>query len=49
VGKYVFMVALLIGFSGSAFARDDGRYTNDPLKYWFDNLTSSKRQVLLVR
>jgi hypothetical protein len=24
-----------------AFARDDGRYANDPLKYWFDNLTSS--------
>ena len=27
MGKYVFMVALLIGFSDSAFARDDRRYT----------------------
>jgi hypothetical protein len=26
--------------SNSAFVRDDGRYVNDPLKYWFDNLTS---------
>jgi hypothetical protein len=33
--------ALLAGRNNSAFARDDGRYANDPLKYWFDNLTSS--------
>ena len=25
----------------SAFARDDGRYANELLKNWFDNLTSS--------
>jgi hypothetical protein len=25
----------------SGFARDDGRYANDPLKSWFDDLTSS--------
>ena len=41
MGKYAIVVALLVGLSNSAFARDDGRYANDPLKYWFDNLTSS--------
>src|SRR6516165_10048139 len=41
MGKYVTMVALLVGLSNSAFARDDGRYANDPLKYWFDNLTNN--------
>ena len=29
------------GKIGSAFARDDGRCANDPLRYWFDNLTNS--------
>jgi hypothetical protein len=33
MGKYVFIVALMVGLSSSAFARDDGRYVNDPLKY----------------
>ena len=41
MGKYAIVVALLVGLSNSAFARDDGRYANDPLKHWFDNLTSS--------
>jgi hypothetical protein len=41
MGKYATVIALLVGLSNSAFARDDGRYANDPLKYWFDNLTSS--------
>ena len=41
MGKYATVVVLLVGLSNSAFARDDGRYANDPLKYWFDNLTSS--------
>ena len=41
IGKCALVVALLVGLSTSAFARDDGRYANDPLKYWFDNLTSS--------
>ena len=41
MGKYALVVALLVGLSDLAFARDDGRYANDPLKYWFDNLTSS--------
>ena len=40
MGKYALVVTLLVGLSDSAFARDDGRYANDPLKYWFDNLTS---------
>ena len=38
MGKCALVVALLVGLSTSAFARDDGRYANDPLKYWFDNL-----------
>ena len=41
MGKYAMVVALLVGLSNSAFARDDGRYANEPLKNWFDNLTSS--------
>jgi hypothetical protein len=41
MGKYAIVVALLVGLTNLAFARDDGRYANDPLKYWFDNLTSS--------
>jgi hypothetical protein len=40
MGKYVLVVALLVGLSDSAFARDDGRYADNPLKYWFDNLSS---------
>ena len=38
--KYALVVALLIGLSSSSFARDHGRYADDPLKYWFDNLSS---------
>ena len=41
MGKYAAAVALLVGLTNSAFARDDGRYANDTLKHWFDNLTSS--------
>jgi hypothetical protein len=40
MGKYALVVALLVGLSDSAFARDDGRYANELLKNWFDNLTS---------
>jgi hypothetical protein len=32
MGKYAMVVALLIGLSDSALARDDGRYSNEPLK-----------------
>jgi len=42
MGKHATVVALLVGLINSAFARDDGRYANAPLKYWFDNLTSGK-------
>ena len=31
MGKYAIVVALLVGLSNSAFARDDGRYANDRL------------------
>ena len=37
MGKYALVVALLVGLSDSAFARDDGRYADNPLSYWFDN------------
>ena len=40
MGKYAIVVAVLVGLSNSAFARDDGRYADNPLKYWFDNLSS---------
>jgi hypothetical protein len=43
MGERVLIIALLAGLSNSAFARDDGRYANDPLKYWFDNLTKGFR------
>jgi hypothetical protein len=34
MGRYVLVVALLVGFSDSVFARDDGRYANrtEPLR-----------------
>ena len=41
MGKYALVVALVVGLSISALARDNGRYADVPLKYWFDNLTSS--------
>ena len=40
MSKYAIVVALLVGFSSSVLARDDGRYADDALKYWFDNLAS---------
>jgi hypothetical protein len=30
MGKCAKVVALLVGLGNSAFARDDGRYANDP-------------------
>jgi hypothetical protein len=48
MGKYATVIALLVGLSNSAFARDDGRYANDPLKTWFDNLTSSNAGIICV-
>ena len=41
MGKCAIVVALLVGLSNSAFARDDGRYANDPFKYWFDDLVAA--------
>jgi hypothetical protein len=40
--KWVLLVALLLGFGSPAFARDDGRYADDTLKYWFDHLSSNR-------
>jgi hypothetical protein len=38
--KYALAVVLLVAFGSSVLARDDGHYANDPLKYWFDHLSS---------
>jgi hypothetical protein len=40
--KFAFAAILLVSFGSPTFARDDGRYTNNPLKYWFDNLSSDQ-------
>ena len=40
--KFAFAAILLVGFGGPTLARDDGRYTSDPLKHWFDNLSSGE-------
>ena len=45
MGKYALVVALLVGLCDSTFARDDGRYANDPLKHWFDNLTRTYLKI----
>jgi hypothetical protein len=42
IGKYAIIVAALLGSSCSVLALDDGRFGNDPLKNWFDNLSSEK-------
>jgi hypothetical protein len=34
--------ALCLSYVISAHARDDGRYANNPLKPWFDSLTSKR-------
>ena len=39
--KYALAVVLLVAFGSPVLARDDGRHANDPLKYWFDHLSSS--------
>ena len=33
---------IVIVMASAAFARDDGRYAQSPLKSWFDSLRSSK-------
>ena len=35
-------VVLVAAFVGAAQARDDGRYSQSPLKPWFDSLKSGK-------
>ena len=35
-------VVLVAAFIGTAQARDDGRYSQSPLKPWFDSLKSGK-------
>jgi hypothetical protein len=44
--KFLWVAAALIIsatlVTGSATARDDGRYANSPLKSWFDSLRSAK-------
>jgi hypothetical protein len=40
--RLIIFAFLLLPLSGSALARDDGRYANSPLKSWFDSLHSAK-------
>ena len=49
MGKYPFVIALLFGFVSPALARDDGCYADDPLKYWFDHLSSGQGNVSFIR
>ena len=39
--KYALAVVLFLAFGSPVLTRDDGRHANDPLKYWFDHLSSS--------
>lgn len=36
------VLVLLLLLTSHAFARDDGRYANNPLKPWFDSLKSKR-------
>ena len=47
MAKYALVVALLVGLSIAAFARDDGRYADDPLKYWFDHLSDGAGECVV--
>jgi hypothetical protein len=38
--QYALAVVLLVAFCSPGFSGDNGRYANDPLKYWFDHLSS---------
>ncbi len=48
IGKYAIIVAALLGSSRSVLALDDGRFANDPLKNWFDNLRSENRHGMRI-
>ncbi len=41
-GAGVLAMTMAGGEVPAAFARDDGRYANDPLKSWFDQLASGR-------
>jgi hypothetical protein len=38
--QYALAAVLLVAFCSPGFPGDNGRYANDPLKYWFDHLSS---------
>ena len=38
-------VVVVAAFIGAAQARDDGRYSQSPLKPWFDSLKSARDRV----
>ncbi|OAF02883.1 hypothetical protein AYJ54_25065 [Bradyrhizobium centrolobii] len=40
LGRGALLVALLVLSAHGAMGRDDGRYTDSPLKSWFDSLRS---------
>ncbi len=42
LGTSAALITAAAVFTGSAAARDDGRYAQSPLKSWFDSLRSAK-------
>lgn len=40
--RSLIVITLAVVLCGVAFARDDGRYADSPLKAWFDQLSSHK-------
>lgn len=40
--RAIVVAMLVLLFMGLAWARDDGRYANSPLKPWFDHLSSGR-------
>jgi hypothetical protein len=40
--RIVVLLSTLSAFTPGSFARDDGRYADNPLKPWFDSLKSAK-------
>ena len=40
--RIVVLLSTLAAFTPGSFARDDGRYADNPLKPWFESLRSNK-------
>jgi len=42
IGSLVFALCISFGIPECSFARDNGQFSNSPLKPWFDSLASEK-------